>query len=70
VSALDDAPFRFTVTKGGRVRISWRSRVVTTVAGAAATRLTASLDAADDEEQVQQLLARATGNFKRGNERG
>jgi hypothetical protein len=43
---------------------------VTTVAGAAATRLTASLDAADDEEQVQQLLARATGNFKRGTERG
>jgi hypothetical protein len=70
VSGLDDAPFRFAVTKDGRVRISWRSRVVTTVVGAAATRLTASLDAADDEEQVQQLLARATGNFKRGNERG
>jgi hypothetical protein len=70
VSGLDDAPFRFTVTKDGRVRISWGSRVVTTVAGAVATRLIASLDAADDEDQVQQLLARATGNFKRGNERG
>jgi hypothetical protein len=70
VSTPDEAPFRFTVTKDGRVRISWRSRVVTTVAGAAAARLTASLDTADDEEQIQQLLARATGNFKRGNERG
>lgn len=70
MSALHEAPFRFTVTKDGRVRISWRSRVVTTVAGSAAARLSASLDAADDEEQVQQLLARATGNFKRGNERG
>ena len=71
MSGLADAPFRFAVTKDGRVRISWGSRVVTTVAGAAATRLTASLDgAADDEDQVQQLLARATGNFKRGNERG
>lgn len=66
---LDDAPFRYAVTKDGRVRISWRSRVVTTVAGTAAARLIASLEAADDE-RIQQLLARATGNFKRGNERG
>lgn len=68
VAGRDDAPFRYVVTKDGRVRISWRSRVVTTVAGGAASRLIASLDAAD-EEQAQHLLARATGNFKRGNER-
>jgi hypothetical protein len=69
VPGLDDAPFRYAVTKDGRVRISWRSRVVTTLAGTGAARLIASLAAADDE-RIQQLLARATGNSKRGNERG
>ncbi len=60
--------FGYAVTKDGRVRISYGPRVVTTVAGAAASKLIASLRAAD-EQAVQQLLARATGNFKRGNER-
>ena len=50
------------------MRIAHDGRDVVTVAGAAAQRLAAQLDGADDE-QVQQLLARATGNFKRGNER-
>jgi hypothetical protein len=64
----DDGPFGYTITKDGRVRVSWRSRVVVTVSGVKASRLAAALDAAGSE-QVQQLLARATGNFKRGNER-
>jgi hypothetical protein len=68
VAGLDDAPFLYAVTKDGRVRIRWGSTVVTTVAGDAARRLIAALASADDEE-VQRLLARATGNFKRGNER-
>ena len=63
-----DAPFRYSVTKDGRVRIRWGSTVVTTVAGEAARQLAAALDTAGEDE-VQQLLARATGNFKRGNER-
>ena len=65
---LEDRPFGYAVTKDGRVRITWRSVVVTTVAGTKAAQLVAALDDAGDEE-VQQLLARATGNFKRGNER-
>ena len=50
------------------MRITYGSRVVTTVAGAAASRLAEALVRADDRE-VQHLLAPATGNFKRGNER-
>lgn len=68
VPGLDDRPFAYAVTKDGRVRISYGSRVVTTVAGSAAARLVAAIARADDDE-VQHLLARATGNFKRGNER-
>jgi hypothetical protein len=60
--------FSYTVTKDGRVRIAFRGRHVVTVAGPRAGRLSAQLASADGEE-AQQLLARATGNFKRGNER-
>lgn len=68
MTGLEDRPFTYRITKDGTVRISWRSTVIATVAGAKAGRLIAALDRADDEG-AQQLLARATGNFKRGNER-
>lgn len=60
--------FSYSVTKDGRVRIAFRGRHVVTVAGARGGRLASRLATAGDEE-AQQLLARATGNFKRGNER-
>jgi hypothetical protein len=67
---LGDEPFAFRATKDGRVRISSRGRVVTTLAGAAAERFLARAHAAGgDEEALQQLMARATGHFKHGNER-
>jgi hypothetical protein len=60
--------FGWQATKDGRVRISWQGRVVTTLAGDAAARFVRQAEGAD-EDAVQALLARATGNFKRGNER-
>jgi hypothetical protein len=66
--SLADDPFDWRMTKNGQVLISRGGRVVVTVRSGAAQRLLAKLAAADDE-QVQQLLARATGNYKRGNER-
>ncbi len=60
--------FRYTIAKGGRVLIEWRGRVVTVVSGKAGRTLADRLDQADPERR-QLLLARATGNFKRGNER-
>jgi hypothetical protein len=50
------------------VRLSWQGRVVTTLTGAPAARFLREVEAAD-EEAAQLLMARATGNFKRGNER-
>ncbi len=60
--------FAWRATKDGRVRISWQGRVVTTLAGARAARFLREIEGADVEGE-QLLLARATGNFKRGNER-
>jgi hypothetical protein len=66
---LDSDPFTYRVTKDGRVLISRGGRLVTTVTGAAAAKLLARLDAATDEPQAQQLLARATGHYRHGTER-
>ena len=66
--ALADDPFDWHVTKDGRVRIHRGGLHVVTVAGARADRLRAQLDAGD-ATAAQQLLARATGNYRRGNER-
>ena len=61
--------FSATVIRNERVLVAWQGRTVTTVAGADGRRLADALSRATDEEARQLLLARATGNFKRGNER-
>jgi hypothetical protein len=65
---LAEDPFDHQVTASGQVRISRGGRVVVTVAGRAAGKLAARLATAD-EVATQHLLARATGNYRRGNER-
>jgi hypothetical protein len=65
---LEDDPFDWRVTKDGQVHVSRGGRVVTTVRGGAAAKLAGRLERATDDE-AQHLLARATGNYKRGNER-
>lgn len=66
MGGIDD-PFGYRITADERVRIERWGRVVVTVAGADARRLIARLGRGDDADQ--QLLARATGNYRRGNER-
>ena len=61
-------PFDYRVTKHGGVIVSRGGRVVMTVGGADAGRLIVALQRADDS-QAQHLLARASGNYRRGNER-
>jgi len=60
--------FSWRSTKDGRVLIDWRGRTVTTLAGKRAGRFLTDVESAD-EEGTQLLLARVTGNFKRGNDR-
>jgi hypothetical protein len=60
--------FAWTRRKSGDVVITHHGRPASTIRGAAARRLVDALTGADDEA-VQHALARATGNYKRGNER-
>jgi hypothetical protein len=64
---LADHPFAWR-SHGGEIEISHRGKAVTVLRGDSASRFAArigSLDAA----AAQGLMARVTGNFKRGNER-
>jgi hypothetical protein len=60
--------YSYITTKDGALRVAFRGRQVVTLAGSAAQRLASRLEGADAEHR-QLLLAKATGNFKRGNER-
>ncbi|MBW0115733.1 hypothetical protein [Pseudonocardia abyssalis] len=50
---------------GDEVRISHRGRPATTLRGAAAAQFLVEVESGDP----QQLMARVTGDYKRGNER-
>ena len=58
--------FEHRALAGGDVEITHHGRIATTLRGAAAQRFLAELAAGAD---AQQLMARATGNYRRGNER-
>jgi len=64
---LTERPFTHQTTRD-KILISWQGRVVKTLAGDEAARVRSELAALDDDG-VQLLLAKLTGNFKRGNER-
>lgn len=66
--SFDAEPFEWRVTADAKVLVSRGGKQVVVVAGSRAAKLAAQLEVAD-EEQAQLLLARATGNYKRGNEK-
>lgn len=65
---LAHRPFSYQTTKSGLVQIYFENRVVTTLKGKAADRFVAKVEPLDTPGQ-QQVMARATGQFKFGNER-
>ncbi len=65
---LDEEPFSYRVSKDGKVFISHFGRQVTILPGKEAQRFLARIGSLSDKE-AQLVMAKATGNFKRGNER-
>ncbi len=61
--------FTAVVTRDDRVLVSRDGRQVVALAGADARKVIERLGVAENEEAEQMVLAKATGNFKRGNER-
>nr|MEE4269573.1 hypothetical protein [Candidatus Krumholzibacteria bacterium] len=65
---LEDTPFSCRQGGDGKVSISWRGRQVLVLKGRKAQSFLLKLPDLDTAGQ-QLLMARETGNFKRGNER-
>jgi hypothetical protein len=62
------ADFRYQISKDGKVFIYWTNRLVKMLSGNDARQFIARAGQTD-EAAIQMLMAKATGNFKRGNER-
>jgi len=67
-TSIDDAAFAYRTRKSGEVEISYHGCPVTTLRGNYAAKFTSRIEGVGDSE-AQLLMARITGNFKRGNER-
>ncbi|MEI2737154.1 MAG: hypothetical protein V9F01_00045 [Chitinophagaceae bacterium] len=65
---LQEEVFTYQETKDGKVFIFWQGKRVTILSGKKAQQFVAKIAAAD-HHQAQLFMAKATGNFKRGNER-
>lgn len=66
---LVDEPFSYQVTKDNKVFIAWQGKQVTVLKGERSEEFLAEILGADDLE-AQLIMAKTTGNFKRGNEKG
>lgn len=64
----DDLGFIYRARKNGDVEIVHHGRLASTLRGKRADNFLAEVEARD-AAGAQQLMARATGNYKRGNER-
>jgi len=65
---LDEEPFSYRITKDQKVFISYQNRTVTTLHGKKAENFIKSIGSASVKD-AQLIMAKVTGNFKRGNER-
>ncbi len=65
---LDDNVFTYQVNKENKMFIYWRGKQVKVLKGKEAQRVLDKITGLD-RKGVQLMMAKVTGNFKRGNER-
>ncbi|WP_201714033.1 hypothetical protein [Rossellomorea arthrocnemi] len=66
---LDESPFRYRVNKDENVFIEYEGKQVKILRGREAEKFLKKIKSASDEKSIQLIMAKVTGNFKRGNER-
>lgn len=66
---LDSHPFDYREGKDGKVFLFWEGKQVKILKGKEADKFLSKVEAANEKE-AQLIMAKLTGNFKRGNERG
>jgi hypothetical protein len=65
---LEGEPFSFRAAKDGRVMLYWQNKHIKTLASGEAQKFLKRIAGLEGKE-AQLLMAKVTGNFKRGNER-
>ncbi len=65
---LKEEVFSYRISKDNKVFISWNGRTVTTLSNDKAKKFIEAISGTSGEE-AQLIMAKATGNFKRGNEK-
>lgn len=65
---LQDDIFAYQAMKDGRIFITWHGKHVKTLAGKDAAKFLERIDGLTGVD-AQLVMAKVTGNFKRGNER-
>ncbi len=65
---LREKPFSYRITKGNRTLIYFENRMIKTLNEKETKKLSSKINGLNEFE-IQLLLAKLTGNFKRGNER-
>ncbi|MGE7273898.1 hypothetical protein ACQKK5_20860 [Brevibacillus panacihumi] len=66
---LDKEPFGYRIAKNNTVFIDYQGKPIKSLKGTEAEKFLQKINAAQDSKEVQLILAKITGNFKRGNER-
>ncbi|MGM0852850.1 MAG: hypothetical protein ACQEWI_09620 [Bacillota bacterium] len=66
---LDEAPFQYRVNKDQSVFIEYERKRVKILKGKEAEKFIRNVNSAETDKAVQLIMAKITGNFKRGNER-
>ncbi|WP_339149252.1 MULTISPECIES: hypothetical protein [unclassified Sutcliffiella] len=66
---LDESPFSYRISKNNSVFLDYENRQVKILKGKEADKFLERMEAAEDDKAKQLIMAKVTGNFKRGNER-
>ncbi|MGH1159790.1 hypothetical protein QRE62_21045 [Bacillus mycoides] len=66
---LDDMMFHYRVTKNNIVSIEYYGKQIMILKGNDAEKFLNKINRASNEKEKQLIMAKITGNFKRGNER-
>lgn len=66
---LEENPFTYSISKKQTVFISCEGKQIKVAKGKEAEKLIGKIQQAETDKDVQLVLAKATGNFKHGNEK-
>ncbi|MEK3980988.1 hypothetical protein MKY37_18415 [Psychrobacillus sp. FSL K6-2836] len=66
---LDENPFSYKISKDNTVFIEFHGKRVKILKAKEADKFLKRIEEAENDKEQQLILAKITGNFKRGNER-